>query len=82
VAERRLVHWALRRATPVPQLNVADAPVLREDHPQLSFAPVVKKVSPSVGLLLVVADVFIHTVPMPAGLRDVWLVICLITGFC
>ena len=36
------------RATPLPQLNIADAPVSRENHPELSFAPVVKKVSPSV----------------------------------
>jgi hypothetical protein len=31
------------------------------------------------GLLSVVADVFTNTVPMPAGLRDLWLVICVIT---
>ena len=36
------------RATSLPQLNIADAPVSRENHPELSFAPVVKKVSPSV----------------------------------
>ena len=36
------------RAAPPPQLNIADAPVSRENHPELSFAPVVKKVSPSV----------------------------------
>jgi serine protease Do len=37
-----------RRVAPLPQLNIADAPVLRENQPELSFAPVVKKVSPSV----------------------------------
>jgi len=31
------------------------------------------------GLLSVVADVFINTVPMPNGLRDFWLVICVVT---
>jgi hypothetical protein len=31
------------------------------------------------GLLSVVADVFTNTVPMPAGLRDFCLVICVIT---
>jgi hypothetical protein len=31
------------------------------------------------GLLMVVADVFTNTVPMPAGLRDFWLVICITT---
>jgi purine-cytosine permease-like protein len=31
------------------------------------------------GLLSVVADVFTNTVPMPSGLRDFWLVICLVT---
>ncbi len=31
------------------------------------------------GLLSVVADVLINTVPMPAGLRDIWLVVCVIT---
>jgi hypothetical protein len=31
------------------------------------------------GLLSVVADVFTNTVPMPAGLRDLWLVICVIS---
>ena len=37
-----------RRAAPLPELNIADAPVARENRPELSFAPVVKKVSPSV----------------------------------
>jgi len=37
-----------RRVAPLPQLKIADAPVLRENQPELSFAPVVKKVSPSV----------------------------------
>jgi serine protease Do len=37
-----------RRAAPLPPLKIADAPVLRENQPELSFAPVVKKVSPSV----------------------------------
>jgi hypothetical protein len=32
------------------------------------------------GLLSVVADVFTNMVPMPAGLRDFWLVIC-VTAF-
>jgi S1-C subfamily serine protease len=36
------------RAAPLPQLNIADSPVPRENRPELSFAPVVKKVSPSV----------------------------------
>ena len=30
------------------------------------------------GLLSVFADVLINTVPMGAGLRDIWLVVCLI----
>ncbi len=37
-----------RRVAPLPQLKIADAPVVRENQPELSFAPVVKKVSPSV----------------------------------
>src|SRR5260370_33347480 len=37
-----------RRVAPLPQLKIADAPVLRENQTELSFAPVVKKVSPSV----------------------------------
>jgi purine-cytosine permease-like protein len=32
------------------------------------------------GLLMVVADIFTNTVPMPAGLRDFWLAIC-VTAF-
>jgi S1-C subfamily serine protease len=36
------------RAAPLPQLNIADSPVPRENRPELSFAPVVKKVSSSV----------------------------------
>jgi cytochrome c biogenesis protein CcdA len=32
-----------------------------------------------VGLLSVLADVFTNTVPMPQGLRDFWLVICVVT---
>jgi hypothetical protein len=31
------------------------------------------------GLLTVVADIFTNTVPMPAGLRYFWLVICVIS---
>lgn len=31
------------------------------------------------GLLSVVADVFTNTVPMPAGLRDICLVVCVVT---
>jgi hypothetical protein len=31
------------------------------------------------GLLTVVADIFTNTVPMPASLRDFWLVICVIS---
>src|SRR5258708_32870534 len=37
-----------RRVAPLPQLKIADAPVLRENQPELSFAAGVKKVSPSV----------------------------------
>ena len=36
------------RAASLPKLNVENAPVARENRPELSFASVIKKVAPSV----------------------------------